>query len=288
MIRALRGVVENTPPLRTTVQHAPAGAYNPGVGRYLQTYRRHLPLSWKTILYSDNGYPIKLPRQFNGYSHEDMRLFEHNGKQMASCVIAKRTKGYQHRCIMVYGEMKIKGDQWSLTNVKQPKYGNNNWRGMEKNWIFFSDGHGVCAIYGISKGRQIVLELSEGGKIIAENFTKAPTWKYGEVRGGTTPLPHPSGNLIRFFHSRTKERGMLNFRYHIGALLMENKPPFRIVKVTEHPLVSGDEEWMAGIHHWKPNVVFPCGARMTWNNYILSYGKNDAQIINATIPLNIL
>ena len=81
---------------------------------------------------------------------------------------------------------------------------------------------------------------------------------------------------------------MIKFRYHIGALLMEDKPPFRTVKITRHPILSGNEEWMMGVHHWKPNVVFPCGAIEDKDGYLLTYGVNDAASRILHVPANIL
>lgn len=265
----------------------PVPGYNPAIMGGLVTTRVHLPHDWMTRLLA-NGAPLHMPHRFRDYSHEDMRLFRHGRKLMASCTLARKQTRNRIRCITVFGEMRPHGAQWRFSEVIQPAIGSNNWKGMEKNWIFFSDGFQIYCIYGIHAGEQVVLELSDRGRIISERRSKAPRWAYGEVRGGSAPLPHPSGHLIRFFHSRTKERGAVPFRYHIGALLMENKAPFKTVKITKHPLLSGTEEWMPGVHHWKPNVVFPCGALADHDHYIVTYGVNDADSRDLRVPHSIL
>jgi hypothetical protein len=261
--------------------------YNPAYLHGTCTWREHLCHDWRTRI-KINDMPLRLPDKFRDFSHEDMRLFFHPYRLMASCTIARQTKKKQARCITVFGELKRDRKGWHLVNVRQPKYGLNNWRGTEKNWVFFSHENRLYAIYGIMDQQQITLELSPSGKVRAIHKTPAPRWAYGEIRGGTFPLLHPSGHRLRFFHSRTEERGAIKFRYHLGALLMENKPPFRVVKVIKHPLLSGNEEWMPGCHHWKPNVVFPCGAKSHHDGYSVFIGVNDAACRFVKLPHNIL
>jgi predicted GH43/DUF377 family glycosyl hydrolase len=81
---------------------------------------------------------------------------------------------------------------------------------------------------------------------------------------------------VRFFHSQSRERGPINWRYHTGALLMEMDPPFRVVSVCKVPLVSGNEEWAPGVAHWKPNVAIPYGATEHGDGYAVTMGINDA------------
>lgn len=286
MIRALRDVVDSTPAEQPFAINPYPNGYNPAICGDLTTCRVHPSRDWKTKLVA-NGQPIKAKIPAS-YSQEDMRLFPHKGKLMASCTLAKPHGKKGARCVTVFGEMKKRGEQWEFANIKQPKHGRNNWTGMEKNWLFFSHSEQLYTIYGIKGGKQITLELSDSGKILATHKTTAPVWKYGEIRGGCAPLPHPSGHLLRFFHSRTAERGSIPFRYHIGALLMEDKPPFRVVNVLKQPILSGTEEWMIGIHHWKPNVVFPCGAVQIEGGYILTYGVNDCASRAVRVPNTIL
>ena len=287
MIRALRDVVDSTPADQPfTINPYPNG-YNPAIcAGELTTCRVHPSRDWKTKIMA-NGQPIKAKIPAS-YSQEDMRLFLHNGKLMASCTLAKPHGKKGAKCVTVFGEMKKRGDSWEFANIKQPKYGRNNWTGMEKNWLFFSNADRLYAIYGIKAIVQTTLELSEKGYVLRTHKTAAPVWKYGEIRGGCAPLPHPSGHLLRFFHSRTAEKGAIKWRYHIGALLMEDKAPFRVVKVLKEPILSGNEEWMLGVHHWKPNVVFPCGAVQIEGGYILTYGVNDCASRALRVPNTIL
>lgn len=260
------------------------GTYNPSrstsYGVPVISARVHLPYRWETRLVVHTPklgvQPVELPDSFDACSHEDMRLFTGRSRAlMASFTLAKVLKNKQARCITAFGELRRKGGHWQIKRLRIPRYGRNNWRGMEKNWVFFSHEGQLHAIYA-SHPRQVILRMDDDGKVLEEIVSKGPRWAYGEIRGGTSPLPWAPGQWLRFFHSRTDEKGAIPHRYHIGALLMQDHAPFRVLRVTEHPILSGNEEWFPGCHHWKPNVVFPCGATMSGNYYHLSYGVNDA------------
>jgi predicted GH43/DUF377 family glycosyl hydrolase len=171
---------------------------------------------------------------------------------------------------------------WTLDSTHQPQYGKNDWTGQEKNWVFFSDGSEPYVFYKTAD-EQTVLRLDYKCNVVEEYKTEAPEWKWGEMHGGTTPLPYDDAHWIRFFHSRT----MIGpkpwpWRYYVGAALMENKPPFRTVALSQNPILVGGEGYFAP-YPYKPKVVFAGGAIQRGEEYLVSFGENDSASKIATI-----
>lgn len=139
------------------------------------------------------------------------------------------------------------------------------------------------ALYCIYKlaPEQIVLEL-QGDAVIKEYRTKSPDWDWGEMRGGTQPISH-KGLWLRFFHSSTRNnKSAWGWNYYLGALLMENTPPFQIVAVSKFPILAGTERYFP-VTRWKPRVIFPAGAIKTENGFVVSVGLNDAATARVTL-----
>jgi hypothetical protein len=238
---------------------------------YVSSYRHHPEKGkWKTELFVDDA-PLLVPDELKQYSLEDGRLFIHEGKLWLSYVVSVYPST-PARCAVGYGPLVKEGEQWGLVTHYQPKYGNNDLTGMEKNWSFFSNDGRLFAIYG-SEPQQIVIELKDG-RVITEHKSEPPRWKWGGVRGGAV-VPHGT-TLLRIFHTLAGDHlKYYAFRYHIGALMMDAKPPFRVTHISKFPILSGHEGWTNSCTHWKPNVVFPCGITTDGQEWTVSYGEND-------------
>lgn len=288
-VEALRAAVngQNGQNGMDEVRGLPRLGYNPGVTRkgsdLVLSARVHLQNGdWRTRLVIMNGTvkPVRLARKFSRLSQEDMRLFWHDGKLMGSYTLARMVRRNRCRCVVGYGELIEDEDCWRVKRHLQPAHGRNAWNGMEKNWVFFAgkdEAGRLFAIYGNVRGWQEVLQLDDAGRVVKVFRTRAPRWPHGEIRGGVLVPVTGEGELVRFFHSRSREpRGGVPWRYHMGALRMSAAPPFRILEVRQQPLLSGTEEWMPGCAHWKPNVVFPCGAIDSGDAWNVSIGVNDA------------
>jgi hypothetical protein len=172
-----------------------------------------------------------------------------------------------------------------LNNVVFPQYGKNNWTASEKNWLFFEQGGKLYCSYQCAP-EHVVFQMV-GNNVGNEWRTKCPVATFGNPRGGTQPVPY-NGMLLRFFHSQSvniPERAQ--WRYHIGAMLMEANPPFQITALSKHPIITGSEApFFPGHKFYKPNIVFPAGvtvdptAKDTW---LVSYGVNDGACAMAHI-----
>lgn len=246
----------------------------------ITTHRYHPKRHWKTNLAINDGAvtsDIIFPEQFKDHSAEDARLFHHNGKLMISYVLATTTDGKEFRCVVGYGMLVQREGRWYVDKHFQPQYEGNDFSGMVKNWCPFEHDGRLFFIWGIKDGEQVVIEV-EGDKVVKEHKTPAPTWNHGEIRGGA--IVRYQGSLLRFFHSRSG--GSLagshgSFQYHVGASVIEPNPPFKTVKVSHAPIVSGDERYVPGCFHWKGNVAIPYGAiHDETKPLMVSLGRNDS------------
>lgn len=303
MMVTLRETLEGKATKIELVRSAPRGNYNlaltgDAAGNRLAVTRYPHAGDWRTRLrwLTDVGSgDIRLPKAWAKHSHEDLRFFNHDGEMWASLVLSTAKTRRMPRCATGYGRLKQDG---SIPTILIPKHGQNDFSGMEKNWVFFSHGGKIHAIYSCHFDH-VVLEL-DGEKVTREYHTPGPRWQYGEIRGGTPPVPYKDGTWLRFFHSRIWDRknprkprnkterifqaqDRIPWRYYVGALVMESEPPFRVLSVSSSPILTGTEQWIPGCPHWKPNVVIPYGCVPQEDGWTVSLGVNDALACLATI-----
>lgn len=251
----------------------------------VMVYRYHPDKSWKTELAIDDGkgtHLLSVPGGYENYSKEDARLFWFNGKLHASLVLVREVNG-MWRAAVAYGELQQNAKGWQLVNIRVPNYGRNHWNGMEKNWVFFEHQKRLFCIYG-NDPDQTVLEIN--GEQLGGQPLHSPSlpWKYGAIRGGC--IIAYKDKLLRFFHSHTTTGDRLRWIYYIGAMLMENRPPFKPLAISQRPIIAGIEKWMPDCRHWKQNVVFPGGVTREGAGWKLCYGVNDAEIAFARLSLS--
>jgi predicted GH43/DUF377 family glycosyl hydrolase len=261
-------------------------AYNPSVlrvgNKLWKTYRHHPSDSWRTglTLQIEEGSKvtttaIKLPGVYSYHSHEDSRLFMHNGKPHMSLTIARGSLMGESgsRCVIGYGELKETG---VVDNLVIPKYGKNDWSGMEKNWVFWSDGSKLYFTYKLSPEHEVV-EFRDGA-VRQVYRSPVPNVYYGTPRGGTPPITLDDGTHMRFFHAlQTNRKSDVWWTYHLGAMITEPHPPFRVLKISQHPIASGDESYSPECPKWKPRVLIPYGAIPTPGGFDVHVGVNDCQ-----------
>lgn len=219
---------------------------------------------------------------------EDARLFMFLGKPHISYNMMQGYRpGFDYTCVMKYAQLKYQKGRWEIVDEWQPRHGQNNGIGKEKNWMFFEWERGLYCVYA-STPEHVVLRL-DGEKVIGEHRTRGPQWHWGVVRGGTPPIIW-NGKFISVFHSSLPTEVAPHFvRYFAGAYTFEANPPFRPVEISESPLLAGSEEdghrvdprYVEG---WKPFVVFPCGmVEAGTDQWLVSLGINDWQSAVAKI-----
>jgi predicted GH43/DUF377 family glycosyl hydrolase len=196
-----------------------------------------------------------------GFHVEDPRLFIYNDELYLSY-----TDGYQ------MGQAKINPD--NLKAIESFYLDKPDPSRTEKNWTFFEDKKKLIAIYDLPS---MHLFEMDGAKYKEVNKSTPVTWKYGEIRGGATPIK-VGNKFICFFHSRTTilQGKYAGYQYHMGALEFEAKKPYKITRISSRPIISGEtmNDKIPRLSN-KIFVVFPCGVIRTENGFNVSFGYND-------------
>ncbi|MBI2025351.1 hypothetical protein HYT04_00990, partial [Candidatus Kaiserbacteria bacterium] len=71
-------------------------------------------------------------------------------------------------------------------------------------------------------------------------------------------------------------------RYKLGAMLLDQSDPTRILYRAAAPVLVPDEHYE---NHGKPGIVYACGAVVRDGNLFVYYGGADKVICVATAPL---
>lgn len=269
------------------VKGLPVGAYNPSIirfrGRLVLSYRFHQTTA-KTqlgIAELDENFTVFHSQTLNldedeSLSCEDAKLFIWKGELWMNFVVSTwpNFPSSQVKICKLY-----KPDKWRFSDKDQ--YWLPDRQTLEKNHCPIVHDDVLHIVYrhnqpqegDYSKLAQIIYSPYEK----REMKTPALRWPYGEIRGGTVPLPY-DGKLISFFHSSLhNEMPPITHRYYIGAMLLKAEPPFQILAVSKRPILRGSE--IGGDptrFHFKPNVCFPLGAIACDGGWRVSIGQNDS------------
>jgi len=172
----------------------------------------------------------------------------------------------------------LMNESFQVGYPSDPIYGKNGGSplmnsGDEKNWLWF-DHEGLPHVVYMTDPHHIVVRF-QSNMLRPDVEYMTPfghnIWKHGHIRGGTPPI-RVEDEYWTFFHSSTPWIGPKR-RYHMGALAFEAKPPFKILRYTPLPLLTGSKHnrWHEGL----PLVVFPCGAILEEGIWTVSMGVND-------------
>lgn len=219
---------------------------------------------------------------------EDPRVFWCNGKLYCSYVFLRA--GYSAQA---QGLVRLNKD-FEVSTVWFLKYGYNHNQAtidprremdprgfihtynpgqiFEKNWSFFEHQKRMMFIYKSHPHTVVETDLAHDTIVKEYRAKKKIPWRYGEIRGGTSPLLYKD-KYITFFHSSVQKTQDLKI-YYAGAYAFDNKPPFKPIELTRKPLLVGDvKDLNRGL--WNNVVVFPCGAVNLGEYWVVSYGHND-------------
>jgi predicted GH43/DUF377 family glycosyl hydrolase len=287
-----RGIVSQFPPVEQQlesiiVKGLPPGSYNPSIirhrGKLVMAYRFHETTA-KTklgIAELDENFTVVRNETLNldedeGLSLEDAKLFEFKGELWMNFVVSNwpNFPASQVKCVKLY-----KPDHWRCSD--KDLYWLPCRQTMEKNHCPLVHDEVLNIVYRhnwqMDDGVwQVVFTPSDK----REMKTPGMRWPYGEIRGGTPPLPYQD-RLISFFHSRlNNEMPPVGHRYYMGALLMKSGKEFEMLAVSKRPILRGSEiGGDTSRFHFKPNVVIPYGAIEHEGGWLVSVGVNDSQCL---------
>ena len=250
----------------------------------------------KTLLPKNKGQYLDLgPKGNSDLHHEDPRLFTFKGEPYISYTeMSEYRPGVDYSCIMKYARLSLRGGVWRVVSTYLPRFGNNDGRHKEKNWVFFEQAKKLYCIYS-DTGSRMVLQI-DGEKVVETYQSEEPYWDWGDVRGGTPPIDLGDGTMLTIFHSSApieEDEPRHYVRYYGAAYTFESKPPFKVLQISKQPIMCGSEEDGHKVdprytEGWKPFVVFPCGMVKDKDTLLVSLGVNDWQCAIAKIPLSSL
>jgi len=217
---------------------------------------------------------LKINDEVEFEQYEDPRIFSYNDEIYVSCVnYVHDQQRLIHQKILVFDKFFN-----HIRNI-HPVYGFNGKNifentGKEKNWTFFVYENRLMCVYKIHP--HTVIEFDWNGNLLAEyktflNIDKI--WCFGECRGGTNPILKDN-YYHSFFHSSLPWKDGKR-RYFMGYYKFESKPPFKIVEISQKPLLWANENDERILPSINTLVVFPCGAILENDRFLVSFGLND-------------
>lgn len=250
-------------------------------------------MAWRTGWKGSEIYCARFDRQFrpigephrlelghpeNRYGREDPRLFWFRGQLHVVFVGVRPHPGDSNSfglTRMFYARL---SHDFRVEQVFcLPKFNDR-----EKNWSPIVHDGTLYFTYSYSPHR--VLRVNgERCEWAYDTPTPAP-WEPGsEIRGGAPGVLH-NGELWCWFHAKRDLRpGEPHFTphtpwYHLGVLVHQAEPPFRVTAISPRPLLWADPDTNVDgpeqTRNYAP-VVFPCGAAKRDRSWIVSMGIHD-------------
>jgi predicted GH43/DUF377 family glycosyl hydrolase len=226
-------------------------------------------------------WPVDNPMQH----FEDPRVFYHprlGQTLIGACTFLWNGPGDWTGALQVFGAF---DSEWACKKMDYPKIGGNPGKlekvahkDYEKNWVWWIHEEKLHLLYKANPWTVYVFENRWSER--TDYKSDGITWPYGEIRGGTTPVQ--VGDLFfSFHHSSLPWKGRYR-RYYAGAIAFETVPPYKPKMITTEPLLQGSQNdvWAQR----KPLVVFPCGALMLKDNWLISMGVNDLKSAWLELP----
>ena len=105
-------------------------------------------------------------------------------------------------------------------------------------------------------------------------------WDSKKIGAGAPPIKTKDGWLLIYQSVGYQDPG----RYKIGAMLLDENDPTKVLYRTNHPLIAPDAHYENAGH--KAGVVYPCGAVVKDNELLVYYGGADTVVCAASQNLD--
>jgi len=213
---------------------------------------------------------LQIPQEFPTEQLEDPRILIGEGKILISCSSRKLENAI---CQIKLIEL---DNNFQYIRTIHPVYdGNtddiNTNTKVHKNWTWFWNDGKLHAIVHLNPFT--VVEFDQNGVVKNEYIHKDFdfSWAYGSCSGGTNPILR-IGKYQSSFHSRELTNTYCVI-YHWGTYEFEPIAPFKPIKYTKTPILSGNEKDSDILERrW---VVFPMGNIIRDGKVLTSFGLND-------------
>lgn len=217
---------------------------------------------------------LSIKNEIPNEQYEDPRVLVHDDKYYVSCANYDRLDyRFIHQKLLIFDK------NFNHIGNIHPKYDGNEKNAKDnmsnqKNWTWFVYENKLMCVYKMYP--HTVLEFDWDGNVTTEYktyFDVNSIWKYGECRMGSNPILK-DGYYHNYFHSSLPWKYPKR-QYYMGYYKFESVPPFRIVEISEDPILYGNESDERILKNISPIVIFPCGIIQRDNKFIVSFGLND-------------
>jgi predicted GH43/DUF377 family glycosyl hydrolase len=155
---------------------------------------------------------------------------------------------------------------------------------VEKNWAPFVYNNTVLYVQKIRPMHVLQSQIEGPGKmhfggISLSREWKAPWWTWGDFRGGTNAM-RVGDVYLAFFHSSTQLPRHFMKTYFFGAYTFTAEPPFRVLGVSQVPIMNWalyTVAWSAFSKRGIDYVTFPTSYFLEGDKIMLSLGHQDKQ-----------
>lgn len=212
------------------------------------------------------GEPVKLEaggRRDCGWGREDPRLFRFGGALHVSFVGVVGRWGPTN---VLFARL---DDEFRTEDVFHPAIPGRKPGSWEKNHAYFQHGDECYAVYSIVPHR-ILRVRGNWCEFAYDTPTPAP-WSGGHLRGGASPVK-VGNEWYCFFHGKD-DRNPKHITYSVGCYTFEDRPPFRVRRITPEPLMVAD--WATKPADQYCACLFPCGAVRRESDWVVSMGVHD-------------
>lgn len=241
-------------------------AFNPSLIRWKNQWLLSFRVdSYLGLIYlNDQLEPQGEPQIFDDREREDGRLFIYNEK----IYICFNSPAGRRRKIFT-AEITENNQLFTLSSSKELSYQSHR---VEKNWSPFPNKDKLFFLYQSLPLRVISFDQSNRGE---EYPSHSPfshrCWTYGNIRGGTPAIQLSENEYLTFFHSSI--RTDTSVTYYMGAMIINNSHPFKILKLSCEPFIS--DSFYSPTN--QRQIIFPGGLFAYENILYVSYGKNDCE-----------
>ena len=163
---------------------------------------------------------------------------------------------------------------------------------LEKNWVIFGDGP-FYAVYSPSPQRLLHCSLDGEGEILFREIAEHPSEDfrfsetYGALRGGAPPL-RVGDQYLSICHCLREETQGLHYR--AALYCFDGQSPFAPKGGTVRTLPLGNPfgrtTRFPRLNQAISEVIYPCGAAVSGEDLLISYGINDEHCAISVLPLN--
>lgn len=232
------------------------------------------------------GKEIKLPETLPDQQYEDPRVcmsIDRSTGEMSPWLSYTTTESGSESAPIALVKL---NDDFDYVRELNLAWGQNGqYAVIQKNWTFFRYRDKMMCVYKPYPHEVFFVDTATGSQILVSQKTSSDeivTWRYGEIRGGAPPIK-VGESYFSFFHSRLPhpdpER---KARYYMGVYEFWGEPPFRPKRCSKLPILVASE--MEKAAHNLPYTVFPCGAQLVKDEWVISMGVNDNSIALLRLP----